>query len=223
MSIFSKVRTIALSNIHTVLDATINLNSIGAVEQHVRDLEDARKDLEGTLAEARYDLRTRRSDLATGAAHAEKLTADIKLLLAQNDGAPSGEQRSAARQLAGQLAGLRETAAADEVAVAATVETEGKLREAVVRVNARETEMKQRVGTLRAQVSSTQAKQRAAGALDAVSSAVAAGGSIDGAADRIGRENARADAAFDRAVGELPGADPSAGAKADAILAELSR
>lgn len=221
MNLFSKVRTIALSNLHTVLDRAINLNSVGAVEQHVRDLEAARQDLEGTLAEARYDLRTKRSNLSTHETHAEKLTADIRTLMGANGGETSEQNKAAARQLAGQLATLRETIATDDSTCHDSAEVEMKLTQAVAAINAKETEMKQRVGTLRAQASSTQAKNRAANALESVGNALEAGGSIDNVADKVGRENARADAKFDRALGAVP-ADPTTGAKADAILAELT-
>lgn len=219
MSIFSKVRTIALSNLHTVLDRAINLNSVGAVEQHVRDLEAACQDLEGTLAEARFDLRTKRGNLQTHETHAERLTADIRTLM--NGAEQSAGNQSAARQLAGQLATLRETISTDNATILDATEVEGKLAQAVSAINAKETEMKARVGALRATAASTQAKNRAASALDAVGNAIEAGGSIDCVADKIGREGARGDAKFDRALGGVP-VDPAAVAKADAILAELT-
>ncbi len=216
--IFAKIRTIGLSNVHGVLDRVIDLNSVGAVEQHARDLEAARQDLEGTLAEARYDLRTKANNLATHQTHAAQLEDQIKLLAATG-----GDQNMvSARLLAGELAALRpriDTETQQQTDAQGTVD---RLAAAVQQVNAKEVELKGKLGDLRGQIGMAVAKGRAAHALDAVGGAIEAGGAVDGALDRAGRQGARADAAFDRAVGALPGAADNAAA-ADAILAELTQ
>lgn len=222
VGIFAKVRTIALGNVHTVLDREINRNSIASVTQHIRDLEDARKDLEGTLAEARFDARNKTTNLTTHKAHAEELTANIKLLMGQNGGAATDQQKASARRMAESLGTLREQIEQETVSAADAEDTANKLTDAVARVNAKEADMKRLLGTLRGQVASAQAKERAASAIEAVASATDAGGSIDGIADQIGRRGARADAAFERSLGGIA-SDPMASAKADAILAELMK
>ncbi len=216
-SIFSKIRTIGLSNIHGVLDAVIDLNSVGGVEQHIRDLEDARKDLEGTLAEARYDLRNRTNNLATHTAHASSLETNIRTLAA----AGGDQNMTSAKLLASELAALRKTIVSEEQDTSEASATVDKLRDAVSSVNVKEGEMKAKLGQLRSTVGMAKAKDRAASALDAVGGAIEAGGSIDSAVDRAGRQGARADAAFDRAIGSLPDRAQNS-AEADAILAELT-
>jgi phage shock protein A len=220
VSLFSKVRTITLSSMHGVLDKAIDMNSIGAVEQHIRDLEDARKDLEGTLAESRFDLKTKQNNLTTHRASATSLGTNIRTLLASNGGAPAPQQTASAKTLAANLATMRALVATEEQQIADAQSVVNRMTQAVAQVNVKETEMKTQLGTLRGQVAASKAKSKAAGALDAVGSAVEAGGSIDGLTEKIGRENARSDAAFERALGSMPTAEHSA--EADAILAEFT-
>ena len=50
MSIFGKVRVITLSTINTVLDRVIDMNSIGALEQYERDMQQVRDTLDNQEA-----------------------------------------------------------------------------------------------------------------------------------------------------------------------------
>ena len=50
MTIFSKVRVITLSTIHTVLDRVIDMNSPGALEQYERDMQQVRDTLDNQEA-----------------------------------------------------------------------------------------------------------------------------------------------------------------------------
>ena len=216
-SIFQKVRNITLGNVHTLLDGLQGLNDIGSIEQYVRDLEEARKDLEGTLAEARYDLRTKENNLSTHTHHAADLETQIRTLA--NAG---GDQNvTSARILAVELAALRPTIQTEEVQVTEQRENVDKLREAVAGVNVQESQAKSKLGQLRSASSGTKAKEHAATALEAVGNVLESGGSIDSAIDRVGRRGARADAAFERAIGGLPNQSANMAA-ADAILAELT-
>lgn len=216
-SIFQKVRNITLGNVHTLLDGLQGLNDIGSIEQYVRDLEEARKDLEGTLAEARYDLRTKENNLSTHTTHAAELENQIRTLA--NAG---GDQNvTSARILAVELAALRPQIQTEEAQVTEQRENVDKLREAVAGVNVQETQAKSKLGQLRSMSAGSKAKEHAATALEAVGDVLEAGGAVDSAIDRVGRKSARADAAFERAVGSLPNQATNMAA-ADAILAELT-
>jgi len=57
-SLFEKARIAALSAAHSLLDKVVDLNSIGAVKQYVRDLENALEDLEDATAIAAGHVRT---------------------------------------------------------------------------------------------------------------------------------------------------------------------
>ncbi len=221
-SIFQKIRTITLGNVHTLLDKVGELNTVGQVEQHVRDLEDARKDLEGSLAEARYDLRTRANNLTTHQIHAGQLEGNIRTLMAAG-----GDQNvTSARLLAIELGTLRKTIEAEEPGVPEQQGVVDKLSQAVAAINGEEQAAKGKLGTLRSQVATSRAKDRAATALEQVGTAMANGGAIDSAMDRLiwarnPLSHARSDAAFERALGGLPVSN--ADADADAILAELTQ
>src|ERR1044071_6503532 len=154
-SIFDKVRNITLSNIHGVLDKLQGLNDVRSVEQYVRELENARQDLEGTLAEARYDLRTKENNLNVHIHHGTDLETQIRNLMA-----PGGDQNHApAKILATELSGLRQIISTEEPQVAEARENLNKLSEAVAAANLQEQQAKAKLGQLRSQSSSARAKE----------------------------------------------------------------
>ena len=53
MTLFGKSRIALLSTLHGLLDKVIDLNSIGAVRQFIRDLEASLQEMSNSLAEAR--------------------------------------------------------------------------------------------------------------------------------------------------------------------------
>jgi phage shock protein A len=216
-SIFAKVRVITLGNFHSLLDKVIDLNSIPMIEQYVRDLEDARKDLQGTLAEKKFDLTTAQNDLKTHQATSAGMERDIQLLASQ-------EKNDAAKRLAVALVGINRAIEQDKAAIATVQGTVARFEDAVARVVAQEQKMKTQLGTLRTTVALSRSQQRATAAVEAAGTAIQAGGSIDNLAERIGHEAARSQAAFENALGamETP-ADASTDAEADALLARLTQ
>jgi phage shock protein A len=123
--------------------------------------------------------------------------------------------------LATELAGLRQTIQSEEQQVTEQQQEVDKLAQAVAATNTEESKAKVKLGQLRSESAGAKAKEHAAAALEAVGDAVTAGGAVDSALDRVGRKSARADAAFERAIGTLPNQAENAAA-ADAILAELT-
>ena len=222
LGIFSKVRTIALSNIHTVLDKTIDLNDIGAVTQHIRDLESANADMAGSLAEAKFDASSKAKNLEMHRTHASELEGNIKLLMDNNGNTPTDQQRASARNLAVELAGLRTQISAEEALLKGAQDNIDKLFAAAARTNNIEAQMKNQLGVLRAQDSSTKAAEKAAKAISAVSSVTETSSSIDNITEQMGRRQARADAALDRSLGTLGVSNATSDTAADAILAELT-
>lgn len=207
-SIFSKVRVIVLGNVHTILDKAIDMNKIASVEQYVRDLQDARKDLEGELAEQKYSLTVKQNNLASHKKREAELVANIQRL---------GDV-PASKTLAVELLGLRKTIVDEEQMVVSDQDTVTKLTTVVAQVNQKEAEMQRQLGTLRAQESTAKAKTRAADAIERIGAATEAGGSVDSMVDSIGRQAARADAQLDRAVA---GIQQPSDAEADALLASI--
>jgi phage shock protein A len=215
--IFSKARTIFLSNVHSVLDAAINLNDVGAVEQHCRDLQDARRDLEGQLAESRYDLTNIERNLHAHEAHDAELVANIRTLV-------TVQKQQAAKALTVELQSLRTQIETEKLELNDKQTRVANLEDVVAKVNAQEKQMIGQLGKLRAVKATASANTKAAAAIEAASSAVAAGGNVDNLVDKIGREGAVANARLDRAMGEL-NTNPSiasADASAEALLASLT-
>jgi phage shock protein A len=211
--IFSKARTIFLSNIHSVLDVAIDMNSIGAVEQNIRDLENARKDLQGELAEQNFLLNKKKSDLTSHQTRLDELMSSIKTLGATN---PSS------KALAVEAVNLKASIADETATIASMQSTVDSLTTGTNKVLQREIEMKTQLGRLKAMDATSKAQQRATSAMEAVSSASEAGGSIDSIQSKIERESARSDAAFASAVADLPGGSKNADAEADALLASMA-
>jgi len=222
-TIFSKIRTLTLSNIHSILDKAIDMNSIPAMEQHIRDLTAARKDLEGQLAEARYTLTTKTSLMNNHKAKIAELTENATLLANANNGNPTEAQMSSARQMASTIIQLNETLAEDEAAISDAKTMVTGLEDAVSKVTANETLYKSNINKLQSQANAAAAKTKAANAMEAAGNAVQAGGNLDGISDKIGREAARADDAFNRALGNVPSSQPDelSSLKADALLSSL--
>lgn len=211
-SIFSKVRTIFLSNVHTVLDKTIDLNSIAAVEQNIRDLEEARKDLEGELAEQQYDLNKKKTDSVAHEARKNELIASIQKL---------GTTHPSAKALAEDVVRLNDLMTQEQQVIIQITQTVNGLSAAVSKVRAKEADMKSQLGRLKAMDSTAKAQNRAVSAIEAVSSATDTS-SIDNIQTKIEHNAARAGAAFDRALNDLPDTSSNTSAEADALLAELA-
>lgn len=212
-SLFQKARLITLSNLHTILDKTIDLNSIGAVEQHCRDLEDARKSLQGELAEQKYTLDSAKKNLTSHTSKRDELLKSIRTL---------GSTHPSVSALAQEVVRLKDQIESDTKDISAGEENYTKLEMSVNRVLAAENQMKEQVGKLKATKATSEAQNRATAAVEAAGKAVSAAGSIDNIADKINRDAARSNAAFDNALSELPDPNNQANsARADALLAEI--
>ena len=92
-SILQKLRVITLSNVHTLLNAIKNLNSIGEFEQYIRDLETSRDMLDDQAASSRSDVQTLPLEIATKLANCEEANKNIDILLGDND--PTNDHHAA--------------------------------------------------------------------------------------------------------------------------------
>jgi len=82
--IFEKARIAALSAAHSLLDKVVDLNSIGAVKQYVRDLESALEDLEDATAAAAGHVKTVKRDAERLKAQIKELNQNIDFILSDN-------------------------------------------------------------------------------------------------------------------------------------------
>ena len=213
-SIFAKGRVIALASVHSLLDAAIDVNSIPVLKQHIRDLEEARENMEGQLVEQRGNLR-RAQEKAAGT---QKEIADLKQ---QASLLKSQGKMESALALAGRLSTLEEglTKANNIETLKATVDSFDKI---VSGLKSKEGRMKadlERLASLDATAKNAEkaaaAIKNAAGAMDV--------GSIDNLSEKIENRAAKATGALQSAMGSIdPGVDADVErAKAEARLAAL--
>ncbi|OGZ07676.1 MAG: hypothetical protein A3C93_02115 [Candidatus Lloydbacteria bacterium RIFCSPHIGHO2_02_FULL_54_17] len=197
---FQKFRNLTLSTVHTVLDKAIDMNSIGALEQHVRDLTSARDTLDDQAAGFRNDVKMLPTAIA-GLRHRHKEADDnINLFMSDDDESnnkyiPDLEAKLVS--LEGQIA-IKEGQLTDAQAQLA------KFDEAVRKFSSVIAEKSGRIETLRAMEGATTAKEKAAKALAGIS--VGDAPNTDNVEARMQRKAAVADNRVEREMAAVTGA-----------------
>lgn len=200
-TIWQKVRTLSLSNIHTLLDKAIDLNSIGAVKQHVRDLEEAKEDIadQAAVASARHNgLKKELADLRTSIKTTDE---NINLILSDDD-----ESNDAlAETLEARLMSFEQELADKEGQLEEARVTAEALNDATQRLSDKHHQMLSSLRHLEAMDQTAKAKERAAQAIRAAADAGSAGAdaTVDSVTARIQNRVAVADARFERAMGKM--------------------
>jgi len=199
--LFQKARIAALSAAHALLDKVVDLNSIGAVKQYVRDLEGALEDLEDASAAAAGHVRTVQRDADQIRNQIKELNQNIDFILSDN----KPENDNLATPLEARLIGLEQRISTKDEEIAAGQKTAQALSEAVSTLRTRYQNMVQQIQRLEAMDMATKAKENAVEAMRQAGQIASAGGdvSIDAVADRIQRRADVADARFERAMGEM--------------------
>jgi phage shock protein A len=200
-SLFEKARIAALSAAHSLLDKVVDLNSIGAVKQYVRDLENALEDLEDATAIASGHVRTLQREDEQINYQIKELNQNIDFILSDNK--PDNDYL--ATPLEARLIGLEQRATTKVQEIDAGQKTARALSEAVSTLRTRYQNMLQQVQRLEAMDMATKAKENAAKAIKEAGKIASTGGnvSIDAVADRIQRRADVADVRFERALGEM--------------------
>ena len=200
-SLFEKARIAALSAAHSLMDKVIDLNSIGAVKQYVRDLENALEDLEDATATAAGHVRTVRRDADTLRSQIKELNQNIDFILSDN----KPENDSLATPLEARLIGLEQRMSTKDEEITTGEKTAQALGEATASLRTRFQNMVEQIQRLEAMDRATKAKESAVKAIRQAGQITSAGGdvSVDAVADRIQRRADVADAKFDRALGEM--------------------
>jgi phage shock protein A len=199
--LFQKARIAALSAAHSLLDKTIDLNSIGAVKQYVRDLENALEDLEDATAAASGHVRTVQRDFDQITFQIKELNQNIDFIL--TDTKP--ENDSLAAPLEARLIGLEQRVSTKKDEIEAGTKTAQALSEATSTLRTRYQNMVQQVQRLEAMDMATKAKENAARAMREAGKIAATGSdvSIDAVTDRMQRRADVADARFEQAMGVM--------------------
>jgi phage shock protein A len=202
-SLFDKARIAALSAAHGLMDKVIDLNSIGAVKQYVRDLENSLEDLEDASAAAAGHVRTVQRDADQIRSQIKELNLNIDFILTDN----KPENDSLATPLEARLIGLEQRISTKDEEIATGQKTAQALAEATSTLRTRYQNMVQQIQRLEAMDQATKAKENAVKAIRQAGQITSAGGdvSVDAVADRIQRRSDVADAKFERALGEMNG------------------
>ena len=200
-SLFDKARIAALSAAHSLMDKVVDLNSIGAVKQYVRDLENALEDLEDATATAAGHVRTVQRDAEQLRYQIKELNQNIDFIL--SDGKP--ENDNLATPMEARLIGLEQRMSTKDEEIATGQKTAQALSEAASTLRTRYQNMVQQIQRLEAMDMATRAKENAAKAIRQAGQITSAGSdvSVDAVADRIQRRADVADARFERALGDM--------------------
>jgi phage shock protein A len=183
------------------MDKVVDLNSIGAVKQYVRDLENALEDLEDAAATAAGHVRTVQRDADQLRSQINELNQNIDFILSDN----KPDNDSLATPLEARLIGLEQRISTKADEIATGQKTAQALAEATSTLRTRYQNMVQQIQRLEAMDRATKAKESAVNAIRQAGQIASAGGdvSVDAVADRIQRRADVADAKFERALGEM--------------------
>ena len=204
-SLFDKARLAFLANAHGLLNRVIDLNSIGAVEQNVRDLTQAVETLKAdtAVAQARItDLGRQQQCRTTRVATIDK---SVAVLLGDDNKTNDLKARSLLGQKRDLLLEIKQF---DEDKVTMSADFD-KLTDTCGKMEAKLGEMRRNLTRLRSMKDTTDAKAKAA---KAISRAADVFGSVDGTnvdnlTDRMREQSVRADSKLDSAMGRI-GDDP---------------
>ena len=199
--LFEKARIAALSAAHALLDKTIDLNSIGAVKQYVRDLEKALEDLEDSTAAAAGHVRSVEREAEQISYQIAELNQNIDFIL--SDDKPENDHL--ATPLEARLIGLEQRVTSRKEEVVTGQQTAQALAEATSTLRVRYQNMVQQIQRLEAMDRATKAKESAVKAMRQAGKIASTGAdvSVDAVADRIQRRADVADAKFAQVMGEM--------------------
>lgn len=200
-SLFQKARIAALSAAHGLMDKVIDLNSIGAVKQYVRDLESGLEDLEDASAVAAGHVRTVQREADQLKSQINELNTNIDFILGDN----KPENDYLATPLEARLIGLEQRMSTKDEELDSAQKTSKALVEAAAALRAKHQGMVSQIQRLEAMDIAAKAKEKAADAIQQAGKIASSGGdvSIDAVSDRIQRRADVADARFERALGDM--------------------
>jgi phage shock protein A len=198
-TLFQKIRTITLGNLHALADKVIDLNSIAAIKQHIRDLEEAKEEIADSAAVAKARVTELNRDIKV--LELKKQETDENITLVLSDGDESNDHL--AEPLEQRLMGYEEelTAKSEELAEATEVST--SLASATSKLSAKHQEMLSNLRRLEALDRSAKAKEKAASAITQAARAGSSAPSVDNVERRLRERATVAGARFDRAMGEM--------------------
>ena len=160
-SIWDKIRTLTLGNLHQLLDAAIDLNSVAACKQYVRDLEEAKDKMRDQAAAARGRLGQSQAQVATLEHQIETDTEGAQLLLDDGDDSNDAD----AQKLMEGVVQKTELLTTKQAQLATDKQVSDALGEAVRKITSKHAEMVNNVRRLEALEQQTKAQEQATSAL----------------------------------------------------------
>src|SRR3990172_2878776 len=194
-----KVRTLVLGNLHDLLDATIDLNSMGAIRQHIRDLEAAKEKIADQAAIAKGRVASLQREIADLEIKSKTTDENVDLLL--NDTDPTNDHLAEA--LEARLISYEEALTQKREELVAQSEAANALADATARLTAKHQEMLANLRRLESMEQTSRAKQTAAEAIMQASRAGSVDASVDNVERRMKERSVVSDARFQRALGEM--------------------
>lgn len=200
-SVFAKARLAVLSVAHRALDAVIDMNSVEAVKQNIRDLETSRDGLSDSVATSRGQVTTVRREVAQLETKKDRLNQQIDSLL--TDGDTTNDHK--ADTLEAELVSVEEMFSLKQEELKSVAETVQALDQTLSALTTKLTTMKGQLGRLEAMDRSARAKENAADAMRQATRASATGAdvSVDSVAARVQRRSDVADEKLKSAMGDF--------------------
>lgn len=221
-SIWQKIRTLTLGNIHELLDAAIDLNSVAACKQYVRDLEEAKDKMRteaaaarGRLGQSQAAVTTLEHQIATDTEHAQ-------LLLDDDDASNDAD----AERLMEGVVTKNELVETKKAQLATDKQVSDALGDAVRKITAKHAEMVNNVRRLEALEAQTKAQEQATAALKQAGKLANAtdGVSVDNVEQRLRDRAAASSEQFKDAMSDMSGGsvqESVTAAKAKKLIAEM--
>lgn len=215
--ILNKARILFLSNIHQLLDKAIDMNSVAAVQQYVRDVEDALNELSESVAASKGSLNVSQRDQMRLQGEINQLNANIDAIL--TDGNPANDKFAVKWQT--------ELTSKDQELdlLIQQVEVHQKEFDALSQTRTalenKKNAMVSQIDRLKSLQAMTEAKEQAASSIQQateLTNNLNGGPSVDNVTRRLEQRAATADAALDQAMGSI---NSTTGADEAAALAEI--
>lgn len=196
-SIFQKLRTITLGNLHAVLDMAIDWNSSAALKQYARDLQTARDGLDDQAAGFRSDTRTLPNTIATLEAQRKAADDNINALLGDSDA--SNDHHAA--PLEAKLIGLEKQIKIKQDLLVTSQEQLAKFNDAVGKLDMKLADVNARIGVIETLEQSRNAQERATKMLSGVS--LSEMPNVDNVEERLRRQADVSSNKLDRELGRV--------------------
>jgi phage shock protein A len=221
-SIWQKLRTIGLSNLNDFLDAAIDLNSVGACKQYVRDLEEAKDKMRDQAAAARGRLGQSQAAVATLEHQIATDTEHAQLLLDDDDASNDAD----AERLMEGVVSKTELLETKKAQFATDKQVSDAMGEAVRKITAKHAEMVNNVRRLEALEQQTKAQEQATAALKQAGKLANStdGVSVDNVEQRLRDRAAASGEQFKDAMSDMSGGsvqESVTAAKAKKLIAEM--